>query len=231
VIGREYRSWTFADRSFAFAFTFSVLWHVFWFLSVDIKVASSAAKRPKDMKLVSLGPVLDDELIKTLVESRPEYSRAFYRELSDLEKAVDIPPQTLGRQESGEVSSLPFGEKTVSRLRDIVGGVKAAPDFFQGGTGLSASDYFRLEGDVDASQILSRPEPPEINDVRFVTVEFEVDSAGRVASTAIAESTGDAELDARWEDHLRQWLFAPAPALGGGNQKAKAVFRRSTAAP
>lgn len=230
VASREYRSWSFVDRSFLFGLAVSLLWHLFWFFAVTIVVASPPHKKPSRTALVSLGPVLDDALIKTLVESRPEYSKAFYRELSEFEAATQLPAQAVERRESGDVTSLPFGDKAVDRLRRLMSGDKSSPDdFFQGGTGFSVSDYFRLEGDLGPSDILSRPEPPAVNDVRPVEIAFEVDSDGRIASSEIVLSSGDAELDARWEDHLRQWLFAPSPVLGGtGKSRAKAVFRRST---
>ena len=85
---REYRSWSFTDRQFLFAFAVSVLWHLFWFFAVTIVVTQAPLKQPSRTELVSLGPVLDDAFIKTLVESRPEYSKAFYRELSEFESAV-----------------------------------------------------------------------------------------------------------------------------------------------
>ena len=227
---REYRSWSFMDRQFLFAAAVSVLWHLFWFFAVTIVVTPVLLKKPPRTAIVSLGPVLDDALIKTLVESRPEYSKALYRELSEFETATELPVQTVERRESGDITSLPFGEKAAVRLRELLSGDKAPQDgFFQGGAGLSVSDYFRLEGEVRAADVLSRPEPPPINDVRPVEIAFEVDGGGHVASTEVVVSSGDAALDVRWEDHLRQWLFAPSPVPGpSGRSKAKAVFRRSS---
>ncbi len=227
---REYRSWSFTDRQFLFAAAVSVLWHLFWFFAVTIVVTPAPLKKPAHTALVSLGPVLDDTLIRTLVESRPEYSKAFYRELSEFESATELPARTVERRESGDITSLPFSEKTAEHLRQLLSGDKASPDeFFQGGAGFSISDYFRLEGDMKASDVLSRPEPPPVNDVRPVLITFEVDSDGRVASTEIASSSGDEVLDRQWEDHLRQWLFAPSPVLGRtGPSKGQATFRRST---
>lgn len=218
------------DRSFLFGAVVSLLWHLFWFFAVTIVVTPQTAERQSPTKLVSLGPVLDDMLIKTLVESRPEYSKAFYRELSDFEVATEVPAQTIERRESGEVTSLPLGGMAERRLRRLMSGDKAFPgDLFKGGGGFSVSDYFSLEGDVSAGRLLSRPEPPEVNDVRPVEIRFEIDSAGRVASSEIAVSSGDAALDARWQDHFRQWLFSPSPVLGEeGRLRGKVVFRRST---
>lgn len=227
ALPRDYRSWTFTDRAFLFAAAVSVLWHLFWFFAVTIVVTPATRLKPVRTAMVSLGPVLDDALIKTLIESRPEYSRAFYRELSEFESAVEVPRQSLERREDGDVTSLPFGAKATEDLHRALSGAKGSADFFQGGSGFSVSDYFKLEGDVGSPDLLSRPEPPAVNDVRPVEVAFEIDAGGRVISTEIVRSSGDTALDARWEDHLRQWLFSPSPALSGGRLKAKATFRRS----
>ena len=223
VAARDDRSWSFTGRGIAFGLAVSILWHLFWFFAVTIIVAPVTHKPLPKTALISLGPVLDDALIKTLVDARPEYSKAFYRDLSGLDAATELPVQTLERHEAGDVTSIPVGGVIEKTDRDA---------FFHGAANFSSSDYFSLEGDVSASQVLSRPEPPDVNDVRSTAIEFEVDSDGRVSATQIASSSGDETLDRKWEDHLRQWLFSPSPALGGlGHSKAKAVFRRSTVAP
>ncbi len=217
------------DRSFLFAIAVSVLWHIFWFFSVTITVTPLDAKKPSHTKFVSIGPVLDDTIFQTLVDSRPEYSKAFYRELSDFDSATQLPTPAIGRHESGDVTSLPLGADPAQSLRQLMSGRKSSPEEFLRGTGFSPSDYFELRGDAASRQILSRPEPPEVNDVRPVELEFELSSAGKVLSMALFATSGDTELDQRWEDHLRQWIFTPVPALGEQRLiKGRVTFRRTT---
>lgn len=229
AVARDYRSWSFADRSFGFALAVSLLWHLFWFFSVSITVATEPVKRSVNPRILSLGPVLDDAILRTLVQSRPEVSKAFYRELSDFQAATELPIQTVERRESGDVTSLPFGEETMRSLRRLMSGDKTSPEELFRGSGFSPGAYFELEGDVEAARILSRPEPPDVNDVRATGIDFEVDSAGKVVSTEVAVSSGNETLDSRWEDHLRQWLFEPSPIVGSSDRlKGRATFRRSS---
>ena len=229
VSERDIRSWSFTDRSFLFALAVSVLWHLFWFFSVRIIVTPLALKKQVNTALVSLGPVLDDAIFRTLVETRPEVSQAFYRELSDFESATELPAQKAERHETGDVTSLPMGEKFESTLRRLVGGDKISPEYSEGTANLfSGGSYFTLTGDITPNDILSRPKQPSMIALSPVEIEFEVDSAGNVASTEVTLSSGDTALDTRWEDHLRQWLFSPAPVLGeAGRLRGKVTFRRA----
>ena len=228
VTTRDDRSWTFTDRSFLFAAAVSVLWHLFWFFSVTIVVTPAKTKKPVRTELVSLGPVLNDAIFKTLIETRPEVSQAYYRPLSDFESATELPVQKAERHESGNVTSLPMGENFVRSLRYLIGGEKVSPELAEGTANLfSGGDYFTLTGDVTPNQVLSRPERPSGVAAVPVEIEFEINSAGKVVSEEVAVSSGDAYTDRRWEDHLRQWLFTPAPVLGeSGRLKAKVTFRR-----
>ena len=125
---REYESWSFTDRSFLFAVLVSVLWHLFWFFSVTIVVAPPR-KMPHAMpNIVSLGPVLDDAIFKTLVETRPEISKAFYRQTADFSTSTEVPAETVERYASGDVVSVPRGKKFTETLKDAVSGEKAEPD-------------------------------------------------------------------------------------------------------
>ncbi len=225
---KDYRSWTFNDRSFLFAVAVSVLWHLFWFFSVTIVVTPPSAKKIARTKFVSIGPVLDDTIFETLVASRPEYSKAFYRELSDFDAATELPVPAAERHESGDVTSLPVGGSVVDGLRRLMSGQKPTPDQFLRGADFAPSDYFQLSGDASSEQILSRPNSPNVNDVRPVELSFEIDKTGKVASIETVTSSGDLALDQRWEDHLRQWLFAPVPVLASeGRVKGRVTFRRS----
>ena len=126
---REYRSWSFTDRTFILAVAISLLWHFFWFFSVRIVVSTpKKTERPRP-ELVSLGPVIDDAMFKTLVDTKPELSQSFYRRPSDLAAAAELPAQSAGRHVAGEVVSVPFGKKFLETLKSLVGGIKTAPDF------------------------------------------------------------------------------------------------------
>ena len=124
----DYRSWSFTDRSFLFAVLVSVLWHLFWFFSVTIVVTTPARQPMVPPKIVSLGPVLDDAIFKTLVESRPEISKAFYRPPANFSSATEVPAETVERYAPGEVVSVPFGKKFFTSLKDAVNGDKAVPE-------------------------------------------------------------------------------------------------------
>jgi TonB family protein len=231
VSARDYRSWSFGDRQFLFAVTISVLWHLFWFFSVAITVAQPKAKKPGETRVVSLGPVLDDSIFRTLIETRPEFSKAFYRELSDFETATELPAQSVERHESGDVTSLPVGENFTRSLRALLGGDKSLPGLPPVSSDLrSGGDYFQLTGDLSPGDVLSRPALPAIVSLAPVEIEFEVNSSGKVTASEIVLSSGDDGTDRRWEDHLRQWIFSPAAVLGsGGVVKAKARFMRPEA--
>lgn len=125
----QYRGWTFRDRSFILAAALSLLWHFFWFFSIRIVVTSPAKIEKTRPDLVSWGPVMDDAIFKTLIESKPEMSQSFYRRPSDLAAAADLPVETSPRHEAGEVVSVPMGKKFLESLRGFVGGVKQTPDF------------------------------------------------------------------------------------------------------
>ena len=120
----DYRSWSFTDRSFLFAVMVSVLWHLFWFFSVTIVVAPPRKNPVMQPTVVALGPVLDDAIFKTLVETRPEISKAFYRPPADFATATEVPPQTIERYIPGDVVSVPTGKKFYDSLKDRVGGTK-----------------------------------------------------------------------------------------------------------
>jgi hypothetical protein len=230
VISKEYRSWSFADRSFLFAFTVSILWHLFWFFSVTIVVTPTKIKRAIETKTVSLGPVLSDTIFRTLVESRPEYSKTFYRQLADFEPATDIPTPTIERHASGDVMSLPVGKKFAQSLKDLIGGSKTLPeDAITDPLGFTGdSSFFELTGDISKNQILSRPATPEGFLPRALEIEFELAPDGKVVVLGTVLSSTDPAEDLRWENYFRQCLFMPAPVLGSsGSPKGKVTFKRS----
>lgn len=227
MIAKEYHSWSFMDRSFLFAFSVSVLWHLFWFFSVTIVVTPAKSKSLMQTKTVSLGPVLSDAIFRTLVESRPEVSKAFYRQLSEYESATEVPAQTVERHASGDVTSLPEGKNFAQSLRALIGGSKSAPEESAGHPGISGdSSFFKLTGDISKDHILSRPEPPAGHLPVALELEFELAPDGKVVMIGTVRSSGDAAEDRRWEDYFRQWLFMPSPVLGSSGQvRGNVIFK------
>ncbi len=228
MIARDYRSWSFADRSFFFAFAVSILWHLFWFFSVTIVVTPARGKPANQTKTVSLGPVLNDAIFRTLVESRPEASKAFYRQLSEFQSATEVPTQIIERHATvGDVASLPMGKDFAQSLRELIGGNKAMPEGTADHPGLSGdSSFFEITGDVSKNQILSRPDTPAGFLPSAVEFEFELAPDGKVIVTGTARSSTDPTEDRRWENYFRQWLFLPAPVLGGLDApKGKITFK------
>lgn len=145
----DYRSWSFRDRTFITAILVSLLWHFFWFFAIKIVVSTPRkVERPRP-ELVSLGPVVDDTIFKTLVDSRAQYTQSFYRRPADLAAAAELAPEPVTRTETGDVVSVPLGRKFLERLRYLVGGSKPEPDF-----GLSEEERkrrLRLPGEGSVS--------------------------------------------------------------------------------
>jgi hypothetical protein len=209
----DYRSWSFADRSFFFAFLVSLLWHLFWFFSVTIVVAPPKRSPKIQPSIVSLGPVVNDTIFKTLVENRPEISKAFYRQPTDFSSATEVPAQTVEHYSPGDVISVPLGKNFTGALKDLVGGGKTSPDsglpVIWGTAG--AEDYFGFSSPTGKPQILSRPVAPTsmFLATRLPTeIEFSIDERGKVLDPEVVVSSGDASVDLAWENHLRQWIFA-----------------------
>ncbi len=227
----EYRSWSFADRSFLFALLVSMLWHLFWFFSVTIVVMPPKKIPGIQPKIVSLGPVLDDAIFKTLVESRHEISKAFYRQPADFSSATEVPMQTIERYSSGDVVSVPLGKKFMNTLKDLVGGGKVSPDAGLPQWDLAgAEDYFEFLGVSDVPPILSRPPVPggAFSAGQSAEIEFSIDARGKVLSPKVVFSSGEPSADLAWENHLRQWIFA---AEGGFNSSKNARYRVKFRAP
>ena len=125
---KDYAGWSFRERSFAAALGLSILWHAFWFFSITISLNPNKMLAKPRPKIVSLGPVLDDKMFRTLVETKPEYSQTFYRRLSDFSSPVEIQTQTVERYSRGSVVSLPFGKRTRNTVQSLIGGTKASPE-------------------------------------------------------------------------------------------------------
>ena len=126
---RSYEGWSFRDRSFVFALFLSVAWHCFWFFSVTITVNPLERHFKPKPGIVSLGPVLDDAIFRTLAATKPQLSQTFYRRLSDFSPAVELKTQPLERHSPGDIVSVPFGRKFFSPLKELVSGDKASPEY------------------------------------------------------------------------------------------------------
>ena len=224
---RDSRSWSFTDRSFVFAALVSVLWHLFWFFSVTIVVAPHRKKSLPPPKVVALGPVLADAIFKTLVDTRPEISKAFYRQPADFSTATEVPEQSVEHYAPGDVVSVSAGRKFASGLKNVVSGAKAEPEFAPPPE-LFPGVYFELSGPLDASQVLSRPEGPPAGVLlsgASAELEFSVQPDGGVTDAEVVVSSGDAAADLAWAAHLRQWIFSPEGALAAKGVRMRVRFR------
>ena len=211
----------------------SVLWHAFWFFSLTITVNSSKKHIKSPSRIVSLGPVLDDKMFRTLVESKPEFSKTFYRRLSDFSSPVDIQTKTVERYAPGSVVSLPFGKKSMNKVKNLIGGSKVSPEheFAQKIKIGFADEFLGVDGEMKDRSILSRPEEPEfplgmdpVLKNAEVTIGFSVDSSGSVGETQVISSSGNPELDLLWTRYLRHWQFAPLNK-GGTDQTQKGTIK------
>ena len=211
----------FQNKSFVTALGLSVLWHAFWFFSLTISVNPSKKIVKNRPKIVSLGPVLDDKIFRTLIENKPELSTTFYRRLSDFSSPVEIQTKTAERYTPGSVVSLPFGKKSWNRVRGLIGGSKVSPEHeFISKIKIGFTDEaLGVEGELKNRPVLSRPgEPifpigmdPGLKNSE-VTIEFTVDISGMVGEAHVASSSGSPDLDLLWVRYLRQWQFAPLTA-------------------
>ncbi len=222
MVSKEYRSWYFGDRSFLFAVAVSVLWHLFWFFSITIDVNQRGMKHRKIAEIVSLGPVLDDAIFKTLVESRAEFSKTFYRKPQEFVRETEVPQETPERYTPGDVVSMPAHKALTGTLRDRVGGNKSA---------VMIEDYYEIAGDVERDQLLSRPEEPpiETRKLGLKQAEFQIfiDPSGKISNVKLLSTCGDAAADHAWEQSLYEWVFRPSTlkASGEGVLSAKVVLK------
>ena len=231
---KEYQSWTFRDRSFLWALAVSVLWHCFWFFSVTIIVSPPRKLEKNRPKMVSLGPVLNDRIFKTLVENKPQFSQTFYRQPSDLLKSMEVPTKTVERHAPGDVVSLPEGKNFFSSLKDVISGNKSSPDYeFSVKTPAKYSETpFEVEGELKERQLLSlpgQPLPPPGMDPALrnsqTEIEFTVEPSGSVDVAQVVASCGDPSVDLLWVKYLRNWQFAPLAAGNNSDQKGRVHLR------
>ncbi len=237
---RDDEGWSFRNRSFATALAISLLWHFFWFFAITITVTSPKRFGSGKIKpqIVSLGPVLDDKIFRTLVQNKPTFSETFYRRSSDFLSPLDLEVKTIERHSSGEVVSLPFRKKFWSSLKELVGGTKTSPDYafvprLQTEVPEEAPG---LEGEIGNRPVLNRPEEPvfplgfdpALKDSE-TEIQFSVDPAGSVSQAEVLLSSGNPDLDLVWVRYLRQWQFSALSETDkpAGVQTGKIRFRFS----
>jgi len=241
---RDYSGWSFGDRSFLMALGISLLWHFFWFFSITITVDSSKrfSHQPRP-KIVSLGPVLDDAIFRTLTQNKPQLSETFYRRISDFSSPLDLQVKTMERFSSGEVVGLPASKKFLSSLRGLVGGAKTSPDYApvtHEAPALGVSyETSEIEGEASHRQLLSRPEEPlfplgldpALKDSE-AELQFAVDPSGVVTHAEILLSSGNPDLDLIWVRYVRHWQFSilseTNKLAGAQTGKIRLRFSRST---
>ncbi len=205
MISKEYRSWSFWDRSFLFAAAISILWHLLWFFSITIDVNQHAVKAKRSTDTVFLGPVLDDAIFKTLVDSRTEFSKTFYRKPQEFTQETEVPQETPERYMPGDIMSMPAHKTLTGTLRDRIGGNKSVA---------GAEDYFEITGDVERDQLLNKPEDPPIETRKsgLKQAEFQIfiDPSGKVSNVKLLNTSGDTAADHAWEQSLYEWAFRPS---------------------
>lgn len=215
---KDYDTWSFWNRSFFLGLFFSLLWHVFWFFSVQIAVSPEKAKIKTHPKVVSLGAVLDDAIFKTLVETKPQFSETFYRQEADFTTPLEPVIQKIERHAPGDVVSVPMGQRFMTSLRGLVGGRKSEPvyEFVPRIAPSVVDDASSIEGEVRSRKVVTRPTEPLLRpnapaSLKSAEVEilFTVDTLGAVTAAEVASSSGDAESDLLWVRYLKDWQFAP----------------------
>jgi hypothetical protein len=224
--------WSFRDKAFLSALGLSVLWHSFWFFSISVTVVSKQPPQARP-KVVSLGPVLDDSIFRTLVETRPELSETFYRRLTDYAKPVELDVQTMERRAPGDIVSLPVGRRILSSIKSLTSGDKISPEMEFGSRLKSgySEEIDGLEGEVRDRLLLSRPETPALpagfkESLRSIEIifEFSVDQDGYVLEQTTLVSTGNRTVDVLWENYLKGWRFEPSRETSAKSQKGKIRF-------
>lgn len=211
----------FQNKTFMTALGLSILWHAFWFFSLTISVNPNKKIIKSRPKIVSLGPVLDDKIFRTLIENKPELSTTFYRRLADFSSPVEIQTKTAERYTPGSVVSLPFGKKSWNRVRGLIAGSKVSPEHeFISKINIGFADEASgIDGELKNRPVLSKagePTFPIDMDPAFknseVTIEFTVDISGMVSEAQVISSSGSPNIDLLWVRYLRHWQFAPLSA-------------------
>ena len=221
---------TFEDRPLLLGILVSFVWHFFWFFSVTITVGPDGRwSRRTESRSVSLGPVLDDTIFKTLIENRPQITETFYRHMSDFAPAPPEPEHpTLERTAPGGVVSVPFGKKFVTSLKEFMDGDKPFADFDLGPSASATGFSETLEGEIRKRALLGHPARPELpaeiqaspRDVEAV-VGIVVAPSGDVMQAQIIASSGSASLDAVWLEYVRDFRFEPARSAQTGKIRLK----------
>lgn len=224
---KDYQSWSFFNRPFLAALALSGVWHLLWILTLNVTIEPQRSVSRLRPEIVSLGPVLDDTIFRTLVEARPRYSEAFYRHLSDLSRTVEPEVRTIERRQPGDVVSFTMGQRLFDSLRQVVGGSKFERETIAGSGGSGPE----ITGEVADRTLLYRPTEPESHGHALalmrqpIEIAFDVSPAGAVVQAEIASSSGDTESDLLYLAYLKQWRFNPVGAASV--QRGRARFELS----
>ncbi len=116
-------------HTFLLAAVISVVWHCFWFFSTAVVVSPQKLHIRKYPAIVSIGPVLDDTIFRTLSAAKPQLPETFYRSASDLfSPAVDVEVKRIERFEPGQVVSTSSGTRLWDELKSLVKEEKNSPE-------------------------------------------------------------------------------------------------------
>ena len=218
---KEYGSWSFGGRVFIFALFCSLLWHLFWFYSIQIKVSVPSKHRRPHLKTVVLSPVLSDAIFRTLVDTRVSSSKTVYRGAEDFSPPINLPVKTMEKRAPGDIVSVPFGRNVITSLRDLISGKKFSQDsdFIPKIAAPSKAAYYEWDTEFAKKAVIFEPEEPELNSQSLKRINRDVFEAtvtlagsGRVEKAETTASSGDLSVDLICTNYLRQWRFGPASA-------------------
>jgi hypothetical protein len=214
--------WSFANRSFLAALVVSVLWHLFWFFVVTVKVQLPAATARSQMRIYFIGPVLNDDAFNLIVQEKPELSKTVYRNPSFEPESLEPSTSAMNRRRPGDLTSVPFGRNSWKSFGGVLSSTKplAGADFIERFSIDIAKSPFTIEGALKDRGIFTIPPLPKQNvslnssDARASEIsafEITVNPAGEVVKITNLISGGDPSLDLEWRRYLKSWEFLPLP--------------------
>lgn len=214
------------------ALMWSLLWHLAWVFAFRVEVSSPKLKtKVQETRIYFMGPVLTDEAFDLLLLSRPESSRSEYRAALPLPDELEPQAGTFTRPDPGEFLSVPMGKATWLSIRGSMARSKVEPPAKITAKTLEVfKNPFPVTGALSDREIFYLPEPPQ----RLLEsgadweiygrpeFEIEVNAVGEVIRVAHEVSSGNPEVDQRWDRYLRKVKFAPASdAAGESAQKGR----------
>ncbi len=223
------------NRGFQIAIACSLSWHAFWLFAVTADFTPAEPAR-KPMRIYFLGPVLTDDSFNMLVAGKPELSATHYLAAEEsVAQNLEPPLENLGRQQPGDLVSVPSGGATWSILRGVLqtDQVRSAPLFAEKFNVDIARSPFPISGPIAKRGLIHVP-PPSLSlasvggdDMMLLEAVFEitVDPKGDVTRVDILSSSGDSGRDVVWQNYLKKWQFFPLDAFSDGDQKGQIRIR------